>query len=185
MSTKYKFNNPEGIYFVTFAVVEWIDVFTRQFYKDILLDSFRHCIKEKGLAVHGYVIMSNHVHLIISSKGEQNLSAIMRDMKKFSSVKIIQEIIENPQESRKRWMLRLLADAGEANSNNINYQFWQQDNHPIELHPNSNLFAQKLDYIHQNPVKAGWVNEPGDYIYSSASNYMNKGGILMEVELLD
>jgi len=184
MSTKYKFRDPEGVYFVTFAVVGWIDLFTRQIYRDILLDSFRYCIREKGLAIHGYVIMSNHVHLIISSKGKQSLSAIMRDLKKFSAVKIIREIIENPTESRKRWMLRLLADAGEANANNTHYQFWQQDNHPIELHPNSDLFAQKLDYIHQNPVKAGWVTEPGDYIYSSASNYMEKGGILMEVETL-
>ena len=182
MSTKYKFADPEGIYFVTFAVVEWVDVFTRQVYRDILIESFRHCIREKGLAIHGYVIMSNHVHLIISSKGKQSLSAIMRDMKKFSSIKIIQEIIGNLSESRRDWMLRIFADAGKANGNNTHYQFWEQENHPIELHPNSNLFSQKLEYIHQNPVKAGLVAEAADYLYSSASNYEEKGGILMEVE---
>ncbi|MBB6108140.1 Transposase IS200 like [Mucilaginibacter lappiensis] len=184
MSIKYKFANLEAVYFVTFAVVGWIDVFTRTVYKDLLLDSFRYCIKEKGLAVHGYVIMSNHVHMIISSKGKQDLSAIMRDMKKFSSVRLIREIIENPTESRKQWMLRLLSDAGKANGNNTHYQFWRQDNHPIELHPHLNIFAQKLNYIHQNPVKAGWVTDASAYIYSSASNYMEKGGVLMEVELL-
>ena len=184
MSIKYKFANPEAIYFVTFAVVGWIDVFTRNVYKDLLLDSFRYCIKEKGLSIHGYVIMSNHVHLIISSKGKHELSAIMRDMKKFSSVRLIREIIENPTESRKQWMLRLLSDAGKANGNNTHYQFWQQDNHPIELHPHLNIFTQKLDYIHQNPVKAGWVTEASAYIYSSASNYAEKNGVLMDVELL-
>ena len=184
MSTKYKFANPEGVYFVTFAVVHWVDIFTRSCYSDILLDSFRYCIKEKGLSIHGYVIMSNHVHLLISRKSDQSLSAIMRDMKKFSSVKIIREIIDNPTESRKRWMLKLFADTGKANSNNTHYQLWQQENHPIEIEPNSNMFDQKLDYIHQNPVKAGWVNEASTYVYSSAANYEEKGGILMEVEVV-
>jgi len=108
----------------------------------------------------------------------------MRDMKKFSSVKIIREIIENPVESRKLSMLKLFADAGKANSNNTHYQLWQQENHPIEIEPHSNMFDQKLNYIHQNPVKAGWVNESSAYVYSSASNYEEKGGILGEVEVV-
>jgi putative transposase len=181
MSIKYKFSNPEGLYFVTFAVVGWIDIFTRREYKDILLDTFRFCIKEKGLVIHAYVIMSNHVHLIISKKGEPSFSDIMRDMKKYASVKIIKAIIDNPQESRKKWILYLLAQAGKANSNNKYYQLWQQDNHPIELHPATDLFAEKLNYIHQNPVAAGWINNPSEYIYSSASNYEGLESILTEV----
>ena len=184
MSIKYKFSDPDGLYFVTFAVVGWIDVFTRVIYKDLLLDSFRYCIKEKGLAIHGYVIMSNHVHLIISRKGNQQLSAIMRDLKKFSSVNILKEIISNSEESRKEWMLYLFAQAGQKNNNNTHYQFWQQDNHPIELDAHRIIFDQKLDYIHQNPVKAGWVTEAAAYVYSSASNYEEKGGVLEEVEVL-
>lgn len=184
MSIKYKFSNPEALYFITFSTVGWIDVFTRVVYKEILLESFRYCIKEKGLAIHAYVIMSNHVHMIISRKGEQTISDIIRDLKKFSSVKIIKEIIHNPQESRKQWMLYLFAKAGKTNSNNKYYQLWQQDNHPVELDPQMNLFDEKLNYIHQNPVKAGWVNEPSAYIYSSASNYEELGGILGGVEVL-
>jgi len=183
MSIKYKFSNPDALYFVTFSVIGWIDVFTRIVYKEILLDTFRYCVKEKGLVIHGYVIMSNHVHMIISRKGDNLLSDIMRDMKKFSSVRIIKEIIENPQESRKKWLLYLLAQAGKANSNNKIYQLWQQDNHPIELDLHLNLFEQKLNYIHQNPVTAGWVTEPSAYVYSSASNYDELGGILGEVEV--
>ena len=70
MSRNYKFYNPEGIYFVTFTVVRWIDVFTRREYKDILVESLEYCIKNKGLQLYAWVIMSNHVHLIISSKGK-------------------------------------------------------------------------------------------------------------------
>lgn len=82
MSVKYKFNDPEAFYIITFAVIGWIDVFTRKVYKDLLLDSFRFCIKEKGLVIHAYVIMSNHVHLIISKTGNPSLSDIMRDLEK-------------------------------------------------------------------------------------------------------
>lgn len=132
MSIKYKFNDPEALCFVTFSVVGWVDVFTRKVYKDLLLDTLRYCIKEKGLVIYSYIIMSNHVHMIISRTGTPSLSDIMRDLKKYSSRRILQEINKHPHESRKDWMLPLFAKAGNDNSNNKIYQFWQQDNHPIQ-----------------------------------------------------
>ena len=113
MSVKYKFNNPQALYFVTFSVVGWIDVFTRKVYKDLLLETLRYCIKEKGLVIYSYVIMSNHVHMIISRAGTPSLSDIMRDLKKYSARRILQEINQNPHESRKNWMLPLFAKAGD------------------------------------------------------------------------
>lgn len=183
MSIKYKFRNPDGYYFVTFAVVGWIDVFTRAVYKDILIEIFAYCTKEKGLRIHAYVVMSNHVHMIISTNGTNPLEDIMRDLKKYSAYRILREIKENVTESRKEWMLFLFAKAGKANSNNTHYQFWQQDNHPIELDLHSGILLQKLDYIHQNPVKAGWVSMASAYIYSSAIDYEDGKGIL-EIALL-
>ncbi len=132
-------------------------MFTRKVYKDLLLDCLRHCINQKGLVLYGYVIMSNPMHLTISRNGTAALPEIMRDLKKYSSYRMIQEIKENGQESRRKWLLYLFAKAGEANSNNTKYQFWQQDNHPIWLHSNADELEQKLNYIHQNPVRAGWV----------------------------
>lgn len=82
---------------------------------------------------------------------------------------IIKSIRENPQESRKEWLLWMFERAGKKNGNNTLYQFWQQANHPIELA--GNMIDQKLEYIHNNPVNAGWVNEPEEYFYSSARNY--------------
>ena len=76
----YKIRNQAAIHFITFAVVEWVDVFTRRDYCDIVLDSIRFCQKEKGLLVHCWCIMSNHLHLIISAKNE-NLSDVLRDFK--------------------------------------------------------------------------------------------------------
>ena len=95
MGRKYKFKDPNAIYFVTFATLYWIDVFTRRVYKDILVESLNFCINNKGLVVYVWVIMSNHIHLINGSNDEQPEN-ILRDMKKFTSKAIIGAIDENP-----------------------------------------------------------------------------------------
>lgn len=89
MSRKYKFHNPEGIYFITFATVQWIDVFARAIYKDILVDSLEFCQKEKGLILYAWCIMTNHVHLIAKSKDENLLQDILRDYKKYTSNRLL------------------------------------------------------------------------------------------------
>jgi len=183
MSRTYKFANPEGIYFITFATVCWIDVFTRRVYKDILIESLQYCQKEKGLRLFGYVIMSNHVHLIAMANDGYNLSDIIRDFKKFTSKQIIKTINNNRQESRKEWMLGIFRKAGKQNSNNKEFQFWQQDNHPIELYTNA-VIDQKMDYIHNNPVVEGSVSRPEDYLYSSARNYAGLD-TMIEIELMN
>ena len=113
LSGGYKFRNPEGIYFVTFAVVEWVDVFTRSVYSDIVVESLDFCIKEKGLRLHAWCIMSNHVHLIISAEAGFKLSAILRDLKKYTSVRILKMLEENTKESRRNWMRWIFKVAGE------------------------------------------------------------------------
>ncbi|MBB1284574.1 transposase [Flavisolibacter sp. BT320] len=117
----YKIRNQQAIHFITFAVVEWVDVFTRKAYRDMLIDSLRHCQQQKGLVLHAWCIMSNHVHLLASAH-ENNLSDILRDFKKFTSKQIITAIQANAQESRKAWMLRIFLQAGEANGRNKTYQ---------------------------------------------------------------
>jgi len=176
MSRKYKFFDKSDLYFITYTVVEWIDVFTRNDYREVLLNSWNYCIKNKGLRIHAWCIMTNHVHMIISSEKDE-LSDIMRDMKSYTSTTIKKLIMENPQESRKKWMLRLMKSAGNRNKNNKGFQLWQQHNHPILLDSNY-LLDQKLDYIHNNPLKAGFVDEPEDYVYSSARDYAGEKGLI-------
>jgi REP element-mobilizing transposase RayT len=184
MSRKYKFRNPDGIYFISFSVVGWVDLFTRDVYREILLDSFKYCQKEKGMLLHAFVIMTNHVHMIISRASEKVLlENIIRDLKKFTSGRIIIEIKQNLQESRKQWMLDIFRKAGNENSNNFRYQLWQQDNHPIELVGNK-IMDQKLDYIHENPVKQGFVFEAEDYPWSSIHNYCGDN-TLINIDLLE
>ena len=177
MSIKYKIQDQTQLHFVTFAVVEWVDALTRSIYKDVLIDSLRYCQKHKGLVLYAWCIMTNHVHLVISSLDGFKQEDILRDFKKHTSKQLIKMIRENPRESRKNWMLWIFKEAGKRNGNNKNYQFWQQDNHPVELSTNF-LMDQKLAYIHNNPVEAGIVDEPGSYLYSSARDYAGRKGLL-------
>ena len=183
MSRNYKINNPEGIYYITFATVEWVDLFTRPEYRNVLIDSLKYCKTNKGLQIFAWVIMSNHVHFILRSK-IGDLSGTIRDFKKYTAVKLIKEIKEHPKESRKSWILDVFKKAGQSNSQNKNYQLWRQNNQPKEILPYSSSFGkQKLDYIHNNPVNAGLVEKAEDYIYSSARDYAGGKG-LIEIEFL-
>ncbi len=118
MATKYRFSNSATPHFITYATVQWADALSRPAYKQIIIDSLQHCISEKGLMLHAYVIMSNHVHLIASAKEGVKLEDIMRDHKKFTARQLLQAIEQNAQESRKSWLLWLFRSAGSANSNN-------------------------------------------------------------------
>src|SRR5699024_917061 len=102
------------------------------------------------------------------------LSDILRDFKKYTANQILKSIRRDP-ESRRVWLLKHFSWRGWLNPNNTNYQFWQQDNHPVELDSHY-LIQQKIDYIHQNPVKAGWVLKPEHYLYSSAAWYIQQMG---------
>ena len=141
----YKIIDQGGMYYVSFAVVAWVDVFTRKDYRDIVIDSLQHCQKEKGLVIYGWCIMSNHAHSIISAN-ENNVSDVLGDFKKFTSKKIIKAIKDHPGESRREWMLKIFKEAGEKNSRNSEYQFWQQDNQPKIIYT-PEFAAQKLEYI--------------------------------------
>jgi REP element-mobilizing transposase RayT len=168
MSTGYQIKDQNALYFLTFQIVDWIDIFTRKIYKDILIDSFKYSINNKGFQLFAYVIMSNHVHIIAqSSKGR--LSDNIRDIKKFTSVKIIETML-NIHESRKEWILNRFQINASKRAVNKNYQVWTHENHSILLYSNKFL-KQRFDYIHNNPVKAGIVEKPEDYLYSSARNY--------------
>jgi hypothetical protein len=121
--------------------------------------------------------------MIIGRNAEPSLEGIIRDVKKYTSTKIIQAIAENQQESRRELFIWLFRRAGKSNRHNTNIQFWQRHNHPVELSTNE-IIQQRLDYIHNNPVEAGIVLSPEDDLYSSALNYAELPEKLIEVILI-
>lgn len=176
MSRKYKFSDNDQLYFITFTVVGWVDIFIRKTYRDILLDSWKFCQKEKDLEIFSWCIMTSHVHMIVGSKGRA-LDKIIGEMKSFTSRSLRKAIESNSSESRKEWMMPMLVRAGLNNVNNKDWQLWQQHNHPIEL-TTLDMFYQKMEYIHSNPVEAGFVENEEDYLYSSARDFYDKKGLI-------
>ncbi|MEQ8556184.1 MAG: transposase [Cyclobacteriaceae bacterium] len=175
MSEKYKFRNPEGIYFTTSTIVFWIDLFTRRALKDVVLDSLKYCQKEKGLDIYAWCLMPSHLHMIIGSDNG-NLSDIMRDFKNYTAKKLVSEI-SLINESRKDWLLAAFSKAGKNLKRIKNNKVWKDGNHPKEIETNYFL-DQKLNYIHENPVVAGIVEQSEHYLYSSARDYCGIPGLL-------
>jgi REP element-mobilizing transposase RayT len=181
MSPSYIIRDQSLPYFLTFQVVDWVDIFSRKIYRDIMLSSFKYCREHKNLEIWGYVVMTNHVHCILRSKANA-LSDTIRDFKRFTATHIL-EAVQKEAESRRDWMLKRFEFSARSNVRSSHYQFWEHDNHPMEL-TSAKFINQKLNYIHLNPVRAGFVNQAHEWLYSSASNYMLLPS-LMEVDLID
>lgn len=160
------------------TIVEWIDVFSRKEQREIIIQSLKFCIAEKGLNVYAHCIMTNHIHMIVNCNEPFQLKDTIRDFKKFTSKAIISEI-ENGAESRREWMLELFGKQANLTSKNKKYKVWQTGNHAIVLY--SERFTwDKVNYIHQNPVKAGFVYKAEDWQYSSASNYADLENVILD-----
>ena len=169
-------------YYLTLTVVNWVDVFTRKNHKKAVVDSLRYCIKNKGLNVYAWCLMSNHLHLVVNCDEPFQLSDVIRDFKRHIVKQVLFQIMNEP-ESRREWLLREFKDAGLNSARNKEYKFWKVGNHAIELYSQAFVW-EKINYIHNNPVEEMFVRNQADWIYSSASNYWNGDGILKEVHCL-
>ncbi|MEA5111746.1 hypothetical protein SDC9_168278 [bioreactor metagenome] len=166
MSEKYKAIDPELPYFVTFSIIEWMPLFRSSVYADIVVNSIRYCMDNKGLELFAYCIMPTHLHMIIRAVGK-GPGPVMRDLKKFTSSEIIRVLKYDTENLN---MIEAFKKAASDIRRNKYLKVWQDGYHPEMIYSNK-FFFQKLNYIHMNPVKAGIVELPEDYYYSSARNY--------------
>ena len=181
MSTKYKATTEEA-FFITITAVGWIDIFTRLNQKNNIISALQYCQKHKGLEIYAYCIMSSHIHLLCKGTEGFILSDIIRDFKKFTSKKIIQTILDEP-ESRREWLLEYFKRTCQHLKRNQQYKVWQ-DGYHAEIVESNWFIQQKVNYIHNNPVQDKIVCFPEDYYFSSARNYASLDNDL-EVVLLD
>jgi len=173
MGYAYRIHKQEAAYFLTFTIVDWVDIFSRNSYKKFLCESLNYCVQQKSLRIFSYVIMTNHVHLICRTESFP-LSGFVRDFKKFTSGNLI-KLISTENESRRKWMLEIFSKHGSMNSLNEKFQLWQNNSHAKEVY-GQKFTLQKINYIHANPVRSGFVNSPEQYPYSSAQDYAGKKG---------
>ena len=147
-------------YFVTSAIIHWIPVFRRDDYFQVITESLGYCVDHKGFRVHGYVIMPNHFHAICSVAGG-SLQDVMRDLKKHTSKLIAAKLEEN---GRTLWLNAMRRAAGDSGGVRV----WDEAYHPEEVRTRP-FFEQKIRYMHDNPVRAGFVTDPCEWKYSSAA----------------
>ena len=176
MRTRYKITDAGQIYFITCTIVEWIPVFTRKTYFDIILNSFTFCRQQKGLKVFAYVIMDNHLHLIVSG---DNLSNTIKDLKRHTA----REIIRLAQDDQKTWLLNQFKFYRKTYKVDSDFQVWQEGFHPKQI-TSEEMLRQKMEYIHHNPVRGGLVNNAEDWPYSSFRNYQGLEAII-EIDALE
>ncbi len=180
---RYYIRDQHAIYFVTFTVIEWLDVFSRLNNKNVVVDALNYGVDKKGLIVYAWCLMTSHLHLIVSAREPFQLSGIIRDFKEHTAKEVIRQIIEEP-ESRREDFLKKFEEAGKKDRRITKYKFWQPSNHAIELEPfRPDIMDQKLNYIHYNPVEEGIVMYPEEYLYSSARDYAEIPG-LVKIERL-
>ncbi len=179
MPHAFQIHKQDAAYFLTLTAVEWADVFLRREHKQILCDSLNFCVNVKGLEIFAYVIMTSHVHLIARAK-EGNLSEIIRDFKKFTSAMLLRDL-RSSTESRRGWMLDLFKEGGRKQKKKSTMQIWQYNNHALEVF-GPQFTLEKILYIHNNPVEAGFVGRPEEYLFSSAQDYAGqKGPVIVSV----
>jgi len=176
MRSRYKITEVEGIYFITSTIVEWIPVFTSKEYFEIIIDALRYCRKNKNLKLYAYVILENHFHMVASWPSCSN---IIQSLKRHTARQIVQLL----QEQKKEWLLYQLAYFKKQYKRENTYQVWQEGFHPV-LIQNENMLIQKIEYIHNNPVKRGYVERPEHWLYSSARNFLLEDHSIIELDVL-
>lgn len=151
--------------FFTATILEWKKLLQPDKYKDIIIESLCFLVKDKRIIIYAFVIMDNHIHLLWQMQAGIKPEAVQRDFLRHTA----QEIKADLQMNHPKVLARF-----EVKAKDRQYQFWERNSLSVELRTD-NVFQQKLNYIHLNPVKAGLCNLPEEYRYSSASLYeLNK-----------
>jgi putative transposase len=157
----------DELYFVTLTVTNWIDVFTRRLYNDFIIENLAWNQIHSKLNIYAYVIMTNHIHMV-ANVTDGSLGDVLGRFKTYTSKELFKMIENNEQESRRNWMIKAFEQSGKYNPLNTNHQFWQNGNYPVLLYSPA-VIDQKIDYIHENPVRAGFVGAAHEFWYSSAN----------------
>ena len=174
MRSRYKFVESDGIYFLTSTIVEWIPALLGDDVCAMLIAALDFCRKHKGLRLYAYVIMDNHIHLIAEAP---DLTGVMQSFKRHTA----RELLAMAERSNKAWLLNQFAYYAKRHKHDSQHQVWQEGVHPQIIQGDS-MLEQKLAYVHNNPVRRGYVDAPEHWRYSSARNYLLEDDSILEID---
>jgi putative transposase len=164
MRSRYRINDPEAPHFITSTIVEWLPIFTTSACCDIVVRSLVYCRERKSLRIYGWVILDNHFHAIVAGP---ELARTIADLKKFTA----REILVQLKRERRDWLLNQLRYFCATYKRASEHQVWQEGVHPQSI-ISDEMMLQKLEYLHNNPVKRGLVASPEHWRYSSAHAWL-------------
>jgi REP element-mobilizing transposase RayT len=168
--TRYRIFETEYPYFLTCTIVGWLPVFTRPGAVQVLFDCWTFLRHERNFKLYGYVVMENHLHMIASAA---ELSSAMKSFKMYTARRIIELLERHAAEV----LLRQLRALKLRHKTKSEYQVWQEGSKPKQIGTDA-MMRPKLEYMHNNPVKRGYVDEPVHWRYSSARNYAGLPGLV-------
>jgi putative transposase len=178
MNAGQKNTSTNPFYFVTFNVVDWVDVFVRPLYKLVMVDALNHCVVENGLIINAWCLMSNHLHMVVQAKEGHHVPLMMRELKKYTTKKMFDAIAAEP-DLRKDWILEKFEQFGQRFNKIEKCHLWQNCSNPVYIDAsNTQMIHDHIIYIHENPVRDKIVSHPEDYIFSSARDYAGVKGLV-------
>ncbi len=176
MPLQYEIQNHQKLYFISLTTAYGVDIFVRDEYREVIIESLQYCQENKGLEIYAWCLMPSHLHLIGASSQESILD-ILQDLKIYTARKLRLVITDNQQENRKNWMIRLFEWAGKIHHKQDYWDIWQPNHHVTPLLTSESIL-EKLAYIHLSPVASGFIDTASAWIYSSARDYEGENGLL-------
>lgn len=170
MKSRYVITAPLEAHFLTCTLIEWIPALTHPDAAGIITDALTYCRQSKGLKLYAYVVMDNHLHLVAEAP---DLGSVLRDFKRHTA----RALLKHAEESGKEWLLNQFRHYRLKHKLESTHQVWQEGSHP-KLILGAAMLLQKMEYIHNNPVRRGWVDLPEHWRWSSARNYAEGRGVI-------
>lgn len=178
MHSDHEYTEKEACYFITFQTVDWVDVFIRPVYKQVIVHTLNHFIESRGLVVYAWCLMTNHLHLLAQAKQGYVIADLEKEYKSFTATKILEAIDTEPG-LRKEWMLKRFENFGNMLGLIKKYHVWQNCSHPLYIDlKRTDLLIEHFKYIHYNPVRDKIVDMAEEYLYSSARDYAGMKGLV-------
>ena len=178
MKNVIHFKEAAGCYFITFNITDWVDVFVKPVYKQIIVHTLNHFIEHKELVVYAWCLMSNHLHLVVKPGRNSSISEVEKEFKTFTERKILEFIYTEP-EIRRKWMMERFEKSNHPLWLLKKIQLWQNSSNPIYIDSRkSKALAEHIEYVHKNPLRDRIVSDAEDYLYSSARDYAGMVGLI-------
>jgi len=168
--TRYRIFENEYPYFLTNTIVAWLPIFSHPPLVEIVLDSWRFLQRERGVDNFGYVILENHLHWIAAA---EDLTEQLRRFKSYTA----RQILDALEKRGNATLLQELSFFKLRHKTDQIHQLWQEGSHPQQIR-NDSMMLQKLEYMHNNPLRRRYVDDPCHWRYSSARNYTGQKGLI-------